>query len=72
LLITTPSKLLAEKTLEEGGIIADTFFGQLQSFIQYKDSQENMKFQEVNESFAEVLLSIIGTKDLYESWENMN
>jgi hypothetical protein len=58
--------------LEEGGIIADTFFGQLQSFIQYKDSEGNAKSQEVNEIFAEVLLSIIGTKDLYESWENMN
>jgi hypothetical protein len=42
--LISPSKLQAEKALEEGGIIADTFFGQLQSFIQYKDSQDNVKF----------------------------
>lgn len=52
-------------------MIAETFFGQLQSFIQYKDCAQNLQYQEVNETFAEVMLSIIGTKDMYESWENM-
>ena len=36
---TTPLKSQAQRTEEEGGVIAETFFGQLQSFIHYKDGK---------------------------------
>jgi hypothetical protein len=59
------------KVEEEGGFIADTFFGHLQSYIHYKNKNGEEKFQEVRESFADVLLNALSTKDLYEAWENM-
>ncbi len=33
----TPVKSQTQKTVEEGGVIAETFFGKLQSFIHYKN-----------------------------------
>jgi len=68
----SPNKTQFQKTKGEGGIIADTFFGELDSFIRYKD--ENGVEKEVDkqvEPFAEILLNVIGIKDLYESWEMM-
>lgn len=37
-------KSQAQKTKEEGGIIAETFFGEIQSFIEYRTSQGEDKF----------------------------
>jgi len=53
-------------------VVAETFYGQLSSFIKYKDTngQEQM-VKKKEEPFAEILLNVIGIKDLYESWENM-
>jgi Ubiquitin carboxyl-terminal hydrolase len=68
---STPVKSQAQRTQEEGGIIAETFFGQLRSIIQYSDSQGVEQIQEVNETFIEVMLNVIGTKSMYEAWENL-
>ena len=40
----SPSKSQVEKTRGEGGLIAETFYGELVSFINYKDPNENAKF----------------------------
>ena len=68
----SPQKTQIEKTKGEGGVVAETFYGQLSSFIKYKDTngQEQM-VKKKEEPFAEILLNVIGIKDLYESWENM-
>ena len=44
MLALSPMKSQSQKTVEEGGVIADTFFGKLQSFIHYKDTQGEEKF----------------------------
>ena len=40
----TPVKSLSQKTVEEGGVIAETFYGKLLSFIHYKNPQGEDKF----------------------------
>lgn len=52
-------------------MIVDTFFGQLNSTISYLDKSGQQQIQEVKETFAEVMMNVIGTKDLYEAWENL-
>ena len=62
---------VVERTQQEGGIIAELFFGQLHSFCHYKQTSGEDKFQEVREAFNEVMISAIDTKNFYEAWENM-
>ena len=42
----------------------------MQTFLSYKDKNNEEKFTEVRDVFAEVMMSVLGTKDLYEAWEN--
>ena len=51
-------------------MILDTFFGQLKSIVSFKENGDT-KLLEIQETFAEVMMNVIGTKDLYEAWENM-
>lgn len=67
----SPQKSLIEKTRDEGGFIAETFFGLLCSLIHYRDKDGNEKCINKKETFAEILINVIGFKDIYEAWETM-
>ena len=67
----SPNKTQLQKISGEGGFIVDTFFGEITSFITYQDANEGKHVQTVKEHFAEILMNVIGIKDLYEAWENM-
>ena len=41
----------------------------MQTFLSYKDKNSEEKFTEVRDVFAEVIMNVLGTKDLYEAWE---
>ena len=63
-------KSIIERAVEEGGIISEAFFGQLETFIEFTDKSGKDQTIKIKEAFAEVLLNVIGIKDLYEAWEN--
>lgn len=48
----------------ESGIIRDTFNGELVSFVHYKDKTGEDKVQQMNEAFLEILVNVIGNKEL--------
>lgn len=65
------TKSQAQRIEEEGGVIAETFFGKLKSFIQYRlTGEQEEKFVEVQDSFVEVMLSALNTKNMYEAWDS--
>ena len=67
----SPAKSTKAKTLEGGGIVGENFFGQLNSFIKYRQGEEFKEVEKKSEPFAEILLNVIGLKDIYEAWERM-
>lgn len=61
-----------QKTKGEGGIISDTFFGLVNSQISFLDKESGQNKQIVTEEpFEEIMMNVIGIKDMYEAWENM-
>ena len=41
------------------------------SYIQYKDKSGEDKIQQITEAFLEIMINVLGTKELYEALENM-
>jgi len=67
----SPVKSQAQEVEEKGGIISQTFLGQLTSLLDYKDKNNDAKVQEIKEVFSEIMLNVIGFNNLYEAWESM-